>query len=85
MNPIFESERDGVRLYDNRIEVDKKGLFGTSTKTYYLHDIAGTLYAGGSSVGIVTAIRSCPEVEFRKKQTARAFLDALNTIIPPSF
>lgn len=76
--PIFESERDGVRLYANRIEVEKRKMLGIEVRTFFLQDIAETRYRGNKAVTLVTKVRSAPSIEFRRKETAREFFEALN-------
>lgn len=82
MLPLFESEKDGVRLYHNRVELDRRGVLGTSTRTIYLHDIAEMRYSRGKSAILVTKMRTCVAIEFSKKLAAQQFVNALNSIMP---
>ena len=81
MTPVFESERDGVRLYDNRIEVDHRGWVASSTRSKYLVDVQEAVYTGGRDVYVNTRSGGM-FVKFHRKETARSFFDALNEAMP---
>lgn len=54
--PIFiapTAQPGEVRLYGNRIEIDRRGLTGTYTRTVYLWNVAFLGYSGGKDLDIV--------------------------------
>lgn len=82
--PIFiapTAKPGEVRLYGNRIEIDRRGLIGTYTRTVYLWNVAFLGYSGGKGLDIVAPNHTSTGLELKRKDDARAFVDRLNELI----
>lgn len=82
--PIFTAptaKPGEVRLYRNRLEIDKRGLFGTCTTTVYLWNVAFLRYSDGKGIDIIAPNHTSTGIEFKRKEDASALIDRLNGIV----
>ena len=52
---VFQAPMDkgSVRLYENRVEIDRRGAFGTTTETVFLWNVAKMRYSGGRGLDLI--------------------------------
>lgn len=82
--PIFTAPTTNpgeVRLYGNRIEIDKRGLTGTYTRTVYLWNVAFLGYSGGKGLDVLAPNNTSTGIELKRKEDARALIDHLNELV----
>lgn len=74
-------EGDGFRLYDNRIEIDKKGLFGGVKRTdiIYYSDITSAKASKKQLFFTRTGMKTNIILEFKKKEFAQEALNIINS------
>lgn len=82
--PIFSAptaKPGEVRLYGNRIEIERRKLFGRSTRTIFLRELRDTKYGGGRTVSLGLPYLTAAIFELKRKEDARALIDRLNELI----
>ena len=83
-NPIYiapTAKPGEVRLYGNRIEIDRRGLTGTYTRTVYFWNVAFLGYSGGKGLDVIAPNNTSTGIELKRKEDARALIDHLNELV----
>ena len=80
---IFQvpTDKGFVRLYANRIEIDKRGMLGTTTKTVFLWNVAKMQYSGGKGLGLIAPNGSFTGFSLRSKEAARSLHDLISRMV----
>ena len=80
---IFHAPTDPgvVRLYANHIEIDRRGMLGTTTRTVFLWKVAGMQYSGGKGLGLIAPNGSFTGFTLRSKEDARALHNLISRMV----
>ena len=82
--PIFQAPTKNpgeVRLYPNRVEIDRRKLFSTFTRTVFLRNVSQLWYSGGNGISLAAPNNTSVGVVFKHKEDAQALHRALSTMI----
>ena len=77
------TEKPGeVRVYPNRIEIDRKKMFGTTTRAIFFREVREVLHAAGySDVTLGLPALTAKTISLKRKDDADALARILASII----
>lgn len=80
---IFQAPTDkgSVRLYANRVEIDKRGMMRTTTTTVFLWNVAKMQYSGGKYLALIAPNCSATSFFLRSKEDARTIHGLLSRMV----
>ena len=70
-----------VRLYGNRVEIDRRGAFGTTTETVFLWNVAKMRYSGGRGLDLIAPNGTSVCLILRSKEDAKTIHDLIGKIV----
>lgn len=80
---VFQAPTDkgAARLYGNRVEIDRRGAFGTTTDTVFLWNVAKMRYSGGRGLDLIAPNGTSTGLTLRSKEDAKAIHGLLSRMV----